>query len=367
MGILESDRGSGRSGPAGRISLPDLSDREELVLRSIVQHYILTANPVGSRFLSKRLEGESLSAATLRNVMSDLEEKGYITHPHTSAGRMPTDFGYRLYVDMLARMERISQKEKIAIAERIDVHAPQGAVLKETSRLLAAITKQLGVVTTPEILDGTLERLELVHLSSTRIMVVLSLRAGTVRTVLLELSEEVRRETAMQVNEMLNERLVGLTIREIRATYRDRLRDMTDEPDARGLVRYFLESAEQVFSDHAGEERVHLVPASDILHQPEFATPDLVKGIVELMEDEEIIIHLLEENRPGAHKVSVTIGSEHGDERMQEYSMIATRYWMGETFGTIGLIGPKRMDYGRLISLVGHVARKLSDGWENQA
>ncbi len=345
---------------------PDLTDREELVLRSIVQHYILTATPVGSRFLSKRLKEESLSAATLRNVMSDLEEKGYITHPHTSAGRMPTDIGYRLYVDMLARLERISSHDRREIEERIDTSAPQSAVLKETSRLLAAITKQLGVVTTPEILDGTLERLEIVHLSTHRIMVVLSLRAGTVRTVLLEMNQEVEREKTDLLSAILNERLVGLTVREVRATHRERLKDLVDESETGGLVRFFIESAEQVFADHAGVDRIHLVPASDIIYQPEFASPEQVRGIVELMEDEEIIIHLLEENAPGKDVVKVTIGSEHHDERMQQYSMIATRYWMGETFGTIGLIGPKRMDYGRLISLVGHVARTLSDGWENQ-
>lgn len=346
-----------------RLSGPELTEREELVLRYIVQHYVLTANPVGSRTLSKQLEEESLSAATLRNVMADLEEKGYITHPHTSAGRMPTDVGYRLYVDMLVSMEGISHEVRRKIAASIDPSGPQGAVLRETSRLIAGITKQLGMVTTPEILDGRLDRLELVQLSSNRLMVILSLRAGLVKTVMLELSEEVERDRIDMVNAVLNERLVGLTIREIRGTYRERLRDLTDVPETGGLIRFFIDSAEQVFDNRTGSDRIHLAPASEILHQPEFSSADQFRGIVELMENEEIIIHLLEENQPDPGTVRVTIGSEHGDERMQEYSMIATRYRAGETFGTIGLIGPKRMDYARLMSLVGFVAGRLSEGW----
>ena len=346
-----------------RIRRPDLSEREELVLRYIVQHYVLTANPVGSRYLSKRLEEESLSAATLRNVMADLEEKGYITHPHTSAGRMPTDIGYRLYVDMLVRMEGVSHEVQREIAERFDPRGVQGDMLKETSRLIAAITKQLGVVTTPEILDGTLDRLELVQLASNRLMVVLSLRAGLVKTVMLELIEDVERDRIEAVSALLNERLVGLTIREIQSTFRDRLKDLADQPDTGGLVRYFIDSADRVFDNRTGSDRIHLVPASDILHQPEFSSTDQFRGIVELMENEEIIIHLLEENQPQPDTVRVTIGSELGDERMQEYSMIATRYRAGETYGTIGLIGPKRMDYARLMSLVGFVAARLSEGF----
>ena len=350
------------SGP-GRITRPELSEREELVLRYIVQHYVLTATPVGSRYLSKRLEEESLSAATLRNVMADLEEKGYITHPHTSAGRMPTDIGYRLYVDMLVRIEGVSHEVQREIAERFDPRSVQGDMLKETSRLIAAITKQLGVVTTPEILDGRLERLELVQLASNRMMVVLSLRAGLVKTVMLELTEDVGRDRTEAVNGLLNERLVGLTIREIRATYRERLRDLAEEPETGGLVRYFIDSGDRVFDSRTGSDRIHLVPASEILHQPEFSSADQFRGIVELMENEEIIIHLLEENQPQPNTVRVTIGSEHGDERMQDYSMIATRYRAGETWGTIGLIGPKRMDYARLMSLVGFVAGRLSEGF----
>lgn len=342
-------------------SLADLTDREELVLRYIVQSYILTANPVGSRYLSKRLEEESLSAATLRNVMADLEEKGYITHPHTSAGRVPTDQGYRMYVDMLVRIEKLTRAERQEIARTIDPHGSHAQIMKETSRLVAAISSQLGIVTAPEILGGTLERLELVQLSSNRLMVILSLRAGIVKTVMLEVAGEAKREHVEILTRTLNERLAGLTIREIRNSFHERLRDLPGSGEQGGLIRIFLDSAERIFDDGPGVERVHVAPAQGILHQPEFSSPDQLRGIVELMENEEIVIHLLEGHRLEGNHVHVTIGSEHEDERMADYSMIATRYRVGETYGTIGLIGPKRMNYARLMSLVGYVANTLTN------
>lgn len=352
--------------PIVQRSLIDLTDREELVLRYIVQSYVLTANPVGSRYLSKRLEEESLSAATIRNVMADLEEKGFISHPHTSAGRVPTDLGYRLYVDMMVRMERLTRAERNEIARHIDTSASHAQVIKETSRLIAAISNQLGIVTAPELLSGTLERLELVQLSSNRLMVILALRAGIVKTVTLEFSgeEELSRPQLDEVTRLLNERLAGLTIREIRETYFERLRDIADPMQSGGLIRIFLDSAERIFDDQHGVERVHVAPATSILHQPEFSSAEQLRGIVELMENEEIVIHLLEGHQPGRDRVHVTIGSEHEDERMADYSMIATRYRVGETFGTIGLIGPKRMNYARLMSVVGYVANTLSDRFD---
>lgn len=343
------------------LTFPELTEREELVLRSIVQHYVLTANPVGSRVLSKRLE-ETLSAATLRNVMADLEEKGFISHPHTSAGRVPTDQGYRLYVDMLMRMEEPSRDEQKEIVRQIDRVGPEAHLLKETSRLVAAITNQLGIVTAPHILDAILDRIELVPLASARLMVVLSLRARIVRTVTLEIAEQIDRDRIELAAALLNERLVGLTLGEIRASCRDRLSDLAGvDGTEQGLVRLFIDSADKIFTEEQGSGRVHVVPSRDILHQPEFSTPDSMRGIVELMQNEEIVIHLLEGNRPLGDIIQVTIGSEHGDERMVDYSMIATRYRVGETYGTIGLIGPKRMPYARLMSLVGYVANTLSN------
>jgi heat-inducible transcriptional repressor len=343
----------------------ELSEREELVLRYIVQNYILTASPVGSRFLSKRFEEESISAATIRNVMADLEEKGYITHPHTSAGRVPTDLGYRRYVDGLMSGEHLSIAERVAIESTIDPVSPPSTYIRETSRLLASITEQLGIVTAPEVLDSVLERIELVQLSSTRLLVVLSLQSRIVRTVTLELHEAIEREQLGPLVQILNERLAGHRVREVRSTVRERLSDVVDERSS-PIVRIFFDAADRIFT-HGDDQRIHVTPAQSMLKQPEFASPDQVRGIVELIENQEVIVHLLdgrgsiEARRGDTVTVEVSIGSEHADERLAEFSMITTRYRIGDTAGTIGLIGPKRMNYSRLIAVVDFVASTMTN------
>ncbi|MBL7986682.1 MAG: heat-inducible transcription repressor HrcA [Chlorobi bacterium] len=336
-----------------------LSEREALVLRYIVQHYILTANPVGSRYLSKRLEEESISAATIRNVMADLEEKGYITHPHTSAGRVPTDIGYRLYVNGFAKTEPLTQAERASIRRQVDVTAPATVMMRDISRILGEITHQLGIVTAPEILGSRLERIELVQLSSTRLLVVLSLDSGLVRTITLEIHQESSRERLLPVVEALNQRLTGLTLLEIRASCHDRLRDVAIDDPTR-IVQAVLESNERIFAQRADVERVAISPAQNILRHPEFSSPEQLRGVVELIENQEMIIHLLEEHPGQENQVEVTIGSEHSDERLKEYSLITTRYQNGYSSGTIGLIGPRRMNYSRMITVVEYVARIIS-------
>ncbi len=344
----------------------DLTEREHLVLRYIVQHYILTANPVGSRYLSKRLEEEAISAATIRNVMADLEEKGYISHPHTSAGRVPTDRGYRLYVDTIVQAEKLSQAERSEIRKRIDPTVPPPALMRDVSRLLGIISHQLGIVTAPELLGSVLHRLEMVPLTGTRILVVLSLKGGLVRTITLEIHQEVSRDQVDQIVLVLNERLAGLTLREIRLTYHDRLRDVACS-DANGLMQFFLDSGERIFNEGRDIERVHISPTQNILRHPEFASAELMRGVVELIENEEMIIHLLEdraaEERGG---VEITIGSEHSDERMNDYSLITTRYQLGNSSGTIGLIGPKRMNYSRMITVVEFVAKTITSNFQDR-
>ncbi len=343
----------------------DLTEREELVLRYIVQYYILTANPVGSRYLSKRFDQESISAATIRNVMADLEEKGYISHPHTSAGRVPTDRGYRFYVDCLVDIEKLTQAERTAIRRNIDPTAPTGLVMKEASRLIGAISSQLGIVTAPQVLSSVLERIEIVPLGARRLLVVLSARAGEVRTVTIEVREEVHRDQLDQIVAILNERLAGLTLGEIRKSYQDRLRDVA-EAHPGGLVRIFLDSAEKIFSNSLDVDRVHISPTQNILRQPEFASPERFRGIVELVENEEVIIHLVEGHGSGRAGVEVAIGTELADERMADYSLITTRYQIGDTSGTIGLIGPKRMNYSKMITVVEYIAKTITNSFQER-
>lgn len=334
-------------------------------MRYIVQYYILTANPVGSRYISKRLEEEAVSAATIRNTMADLEEKGFISHPHTSAGRVPTDRGYRFYVDTLMRAERLSEAERSAIRKNIDPTAPTSILLKDAARLVGVISHQLGLVSAPELMNGILERIEIVSLSDTRLLVVLSLRARLIRTVTLELHERVLRDKLEEIVQIMNERLVGLTLREIRNSCRERLGDVAEARND-SLMRVMIDSASAIFNEPRESERIQIAPTQNIFRHPEFSDPEQLRGIMELIEDEEMVIHLLEGHPVTGEMVEVTIGGEHADERLANYSLITTRYQVGSTTGTIGLIGPKRMNYSKMITVVEYIAKTITNNFQDR-
>jgi heat-inducible transcriptional repressor len=344
----------------------DLSDRQRETLRLIIQHYVMTANPVGSRYLA-RVSPLGLSDASTRNIMSDLEYLGYIDHPHTSAGRTPTDKGYRAYVDALMSRERVTEAERKAVARSLVEAYTSGDVLKESSDILARLSKQLSLVLLPSLDDGILEHVEIAELSSNRILIVLAASSGRVRTVTLETETTIGRQRIDDLRSMLNARLAGKTFREVKALFRDIVSDLSEQE--KSILRVFIDAPERLFED-SGSERVKLTGAKNIFLQPEFqkrasVTDEEFQSIIELIENEEVVIHVLEQS-PGGPRGSVTgvdirIGSELNDERMTNYSVISTRFQIGDQSGMIGVIGPKRMDYARMAPLVEHVARSISN------
>ncbi len=328
-----------------------LSVREGEILRLVVRSFIDTAGPIGSRFLAKRFH-VGLSAASIRNTMSDLEERGLLDHPYTSAGRIPTELGYRAFVDQLMQPERLSADDHAYLQSALEGFIDQPEVLlRECSRILGRLSNLLGVVLSPKLMNGILERLELVPLSSSRIMFVISLEGGLVKTVILELHTTLGRRDLDDVVALLNSRLAGLSIDEIRKTYANRMRDVQDEPT--GVVKLVLKSSNDIFSEQE-DGRVSYAGAQNIIGQPEFIEqPEDLKNLVKLLENENFIVELLENDtlvRPG--HVNIRIGSEISDGKVDQYSIVTARYRLGNTEGTIGVIGPKRMNYSHVFSLV---------------
>jgi heat-inducible transcriptional repressor len=265
-----------------------LSERERTVLRYVVHDFIETAVPIGSRYVSKRHEDElGLSAATIRNVMSDLEYLGYINHPHTSAGRVPTDLGYRFYLDTLMHQEVIPESEKLQIKEDLNALNEQEEIFKQSSKLLSRISHQLCVVTSPYLRKGIFERLELVQISSSRLMVIISLQMGLVRTLMMEVNSETPREKLDDLSRFLNERLSGLSLDQIRESFADRFRDIQGEET--GLLRLFIDSVDKLFSPGMSE-KLHIAGTEIIVEQPEFDNPKNFRSVIELINNEEIII-----------------------------------------------------------------------------
>ncbi len=338
----------------------ELNEREKNILRYIIQQFVLTASPVGSRNITKKYK-LGISPATVRNIMSDLEESGYINHPHTSAGRIPTDKGYRTYVDSLMNLERIGLSEKGMIKKSFDqTITDTDELLQLTSKLLSSITRQLAAVTYPKVDSGTLEKIQLVSLTSTRILVVVSIKSGLVKTITLEQNYELKSNQLESVQRLLNERLAGLSLKEIRDTFKDRFKDVPE--DHSSIIRLFIDSADKIFKDIKHADKLVLTGVKDVIKQPEFEIPEKFQSVIELMEDQDVIIHILEKSgESGTDQVFISIGSENKEERLQDYSLISKEYKIGNVSGTLGIIGPKRMEYSKVVAIVDYVSKILSE------
>ena len=325
-----------------------------------MQQFILTASPVGSRNITKKFD-IGVSPATVRNIMSDLEDSGFINHPHTSAGRVPTDKGYRYYVDSLMDVELIKESEKGIIDKSLDTKTLEtDEILKIASRLLSSITKQIACVTYPTLDKGILTKIQLVSLSSTRLLVVVSIQSGMIKTITLEFETEIETNKLTNVESLINERLNGLTFQEIRETVKERFTDISD--DEKPVIRLFIDSVDKIFKDVKTDEKILITGATNIIQQPEFDDPEKFQGVIELIEDKDIIIHIMDKKKfDKNNNVLITIGSEIEDQKLNEYSLITKEYTFGETSGTVGIIGPKRMEYSKVVAIVSYLGQMLSE------
>jgi heat-inducible transcriptional repressor len=202
------------------------------------------------------------------------------------------------------------------------------------------------------------EKLELIPISSSRVLVVISIRTGLVKTIMMEVGAELKREYLEQVSRLLNERLSGLTLREIRDTFVERTRDVQDERT--GLIRLFIDSVDNLFDDMKDRDKVHISGTQNIIEQPEFIDPKNFRSVIELIENDDIIVHLLEKHEVSDRDLVVTIGSENDDKKVKDYSVVSATYDLDGVKGSVGNIGPRRMDYAKLIPLVDHVAKLVA-------
>lgn len=344
----------------------DLTERERIILRAVVHLYILHAAPVGSRFVSRYLEREHrLSPATIRNTMADLEAMGYITHPHTSAGRMPTDRGYRFYVDSLMAFEDVSHDVAATVVANL-MQSPRDHLLRDASRLLGSLSHYLALVRMPELRTVTVQRVEMIRLSSERVLAVLALDSDIVRTVSIETRHEGALANLDDVSRFINERLAGRPLASVADSFPETAEGTADGSSTSTLVRLFVEQAGRLTTSSAATgDGLHVAGTQNLLTHPEFEAPDRMRSVIELVENEDIIVHLLDAHGDGT--VRVAIGNELEHDQLLDYSLIATTYRVGTATGTVGLIGPKRMNYGRMVSLVQFVSSVISRSFESPA
>jgi len=342
----------------------ELSRRERRVLEAVIRSYVETAEPAGSRTLSRRF-GLGVSPATIRNTMSDLEEKGFLFHPHTSAGRVPTNKAYRLYVDSLLSFAPLKAAETDRLSEEIGIRNGSSAIetiLRRAAQTLGVLTQELGVALGPRLDHSVLRRLELVSVSSDRLLMVLTLEGGVMRTVFVEVPGEIASTALASVTAVLNERLAGLTLAEIRSSLGARLRDVAPDRSASELLNIFVQEGEQLFDAAlpAADADVMLGAASVLAEQPEFSGADRLRRLLALTERPQALGDAIR-RRGQAPGISITIGAEHDDPRLEEFTLITAEYHVGPLTGVIGVIGPTRMPYDKVISLVSHTSRLLND------
>ena len=347
------------------MAIPELTERERRVLEAVIQRYVETAEPAGSRTISRRF-GLGVSPATIRNTMSDLEEKGYLFHPHTSAGRVPTDIAYRLYVDSLMLAPRPARAEVERLNEQLSGSPGASAIeiiLRRAAQSLSIVSQELGVALGPRLDNARLQRLELIRVSQERLLLVLTLEGGAVRTIFVEVAGQIADSALGEVMVVLNERLGGLTLREIRLSLGHRLRDTAGATaGAHELLNVFVQEGDTLFDLPVSTEDsgVVLGQASMLAEQPEFTSGDGMRKLLELTEQKTHLAEVLR-TRSASPGISITIGNEHSDPRLEPFTIVTAEYTIGALSGVIGVIGPTRMPYDKVIALVRHTSVLVSD------
>ncbi len=338
------------------VTWDELGDRGRQVLQAVIFEYIVTAEPVGSRPVAKKY-ALGLSPATIRNTMADLEEMGYLAQPHTSAGRVPTDKAYRFYVDSLMGSTQIGRPEALRLQRQMaGTRTELDDLMESTSAQLSALSHYAGVILAPPLRQTRLERVDLIPVEGERALVVLATETGWGTSRILALEESVSPAELREIARVLTERYGGLTFQEIRT----RLGDTAASVDADRIARLAVVLARKAFSS-LWDKNLYIGGAMNMLDQPEFGDIGVMKAILRTFEEKRQLIEVLTTRASGSDGVQVVIGSEMPYQEMQETSLVAAAYKYGDrVLGVLGVVGPRRMPYAKIVPLVDYTARLVS-------
>ena len=335
-----------------------LSERKQEILRSVVINYVKTAEPVGSRTVARTYR-MGLSSATIRNEMADLEELGYLAQPHTSAGRIPSQLGYRYYVDNLMDPSDLSDDDERAISSSLSTEKMREIeqIINNSARVLSAATNQTSMIMGPQFRKSAFHQLRILPLDEKRGLVVLITDTGFIKNKVIDLQQQLSQSELHQVVTYLNQKLYGLTIDQVTTSLINELK--------RDLFRR-LEILEQAFillEESLKEEkqiRVFLGGTTNILNQPEFKDVDKIRRMLNLFEQEPLLFKILEDTSSD-DDIVVRIGAENECEDIQECTLITGTYKIHDKpLGTVGVLGPTRMDYSHVISVMRRLVNYLN-------
>lgn len=336
----------------------ELSERKVKILQAIIRNYLETGEPVGSRTISKYTD-LNLSSATIRNEMSDLEEMGYILQPHTSAGRIPSDKGYRLYVDtMMEQKDREIEEMKEVMVQKED---KMDQLLKRVAKLLAVNTNYASMITTPTIHTNKLKFIQLSRVDVNQLLAVVVVEGNVIKNNIIHTAEELDDETLLKLNILLNTHLNGLALEEINLGMISSLKQQAGIHSE--IVADVIDAIAE--SIHAEEDlEVYTSGANNIFRYPELADQQKASSIINTFEEKQLLTELVQENLSDDNNtgIQVYIGEETPIQSMKDCSVVTATYELGEGMrGTIGIIGPKRMDYDKVIGTLKTITHQLDD------
>ncbi|MEW6540477.1 MAG: heat-inducible transcriptional repressor HrcA [Bacillota bacterium] len=334
-----------------------IDERKKEILRAIVLDYIATAEPVGSRTIARKY-GLGISPATIRNEMADLEEMGYLEQPHTSAGRIPSQRGYRYYVDRLMEPETPAEEEKLIIRANYQAKAKSiSEVIERTGQLVSQLTSYAALVSTPRMIGSAVRHVQLVAMGEGKAMVLVVTEPERVQTRVIDVPENITGEDLETISRVLNAKIRGHSLNDIRITI---LREIYFELlRHKAMVEYIMELIGD--SEESTEERVYLGGVLNILNQPEFRNVEKMKTLLSLLDQEGLLSSLLAEQAEQEEGITVLIGDEFKCDLIQGCSLVSARYGVGgRAVGALAVLGPSRMDYARVTGLVEYLTRNLS-------
>lgn len=341
------------------MSVTPLNTRRNKVLQAIVETHIETAAPVSSQAITYRLRSR-LSPATIRNVMAELAQLGLIWQPHTSAGRLPTDQGYRYYTDSLLEPERLTAQEKELIKRScLRQNEALDRLLTETLRILANFSGYTALAFSSGLRKILIKRLELVSLQSHRLLVVLISQAGLVKVQVVQMPYEIEGQELMKIAKFINQQLVGLSLDEIKEQLSMKILAAKDA--FFHLLKKASEILDLTFASF-DKDKLYLEGASHILEQPEFQDAHKLQAILRTFEQEDPLLEILKDDL-NPDGIKVHIGRENPCQDIQECSLVISNFKIrNRNIGSLGIIGPRRMPYARAISAVSYIAQTLSEG-----
>jgi heat-inducible transcriptional repressor len=329
-----------------------------LVLKNIIEDYILTAEPVGSKAVSKT-STLNLSPATIRNVMADLEEFGLIFQPYPSAGRVPTEKGFRFYVDFILDVHALSDEEQQDIRSKYPGHQIEVRDLfRETCRILSSSSHYLGVVWAPRMSSVLLQHIEFVRLKKYLVLAILVSTTGLVHNRMIEVNEDLSQSQLDRLSNYMSGLLTGLTLFQARERLLEQMRVEKNTYDR--LLEQALKLGEKALSS-IDETDVFIEGRSNILHEPEFCNIPRMTDLFRAFEEKATMVKLLDKLMQ-PRGVQIAIGSESQVQEMEDCSLVTSTYGCaGRVWGALGVIGPRRMNYSRVVPLVDYTARLLTE------